>query len=317
MEHWPEVAFQEAQKLNINEIYPIVILSYKRYDLDKECVSIKHAIETPNVKCYLFVYDFDYENYKPLIEGHSNIIPVMVTGGKGITYKRHFVIDWMQEHHNDRFFMMDDDIESFYWIKTNGQGKSQKVCCSFEEFLKLFTYMVKRHETDKEIGLGSIMLEMSCPWIDFSTGVEAKAYGCPYQMAYVNAKILHDNNINYDLSTDTWEDQDIFLQCIDKGVRTTRFINLTYYSKPMNPSKTVASVGDKKWTTNSMHLYAKWGKVVSFKPKKEQVTTRIKPSILKYIKDGRLERIYEPEYMQYIENNDIVGFEEYINAKYK
>lgn len=296
-----DVVDAARDKYKNSTIAPVVIISYKR---GGNASSIK-LMKNSGVATYLFVYDDDYENYKSAVESSDNITSVLCPSAKfrGAAKKRDFVQDYMVEHGIHDYFILDDDISALYYTEIGttkaGKYKAQKVQISPMEFFDTWYYII--HElVDYEVTLGGIIAEFASWGQNLHTLPVTDKTGRICQIMYINADKFKEHDIRY-IEDKSWDDFDVMLQVLHKGLGLSQIRWLTYAGDTMNPNNSVASGGDFTWTKKSMRLYQKWGDCVGFKADKGQLNTTISWSKIK--KDiqtlGHLNITYKEEWLEY------------------
>lgn len=306
-ENWTEEIVNAAiQKYGSKCPAPVVIISYKR---GGDASSIK-LLKNTGVPVYLFVYDDDYENYRAVVESSYNIKVVLCPSKefRGAAKKRDFVQKTLYESGVKEYFILDDDISALFYTvvgKTKaGKYKAQKVPCEPITFFQTWHYVI--HELiDYEVTLGGIIAEFASWGQNLYKLPVTDKTGRICQIMYINAEKFAENDIKY-VETKSWDDFDVMLTVLDKGLGLSQIRWLTYANDTMTPNNSVASGGDFTWTKKSMRLYQKWGDCVGFKADKGQLNTTINWSKIK--KDlqvlGHLNITYKEEWKKYFFNND-------------
>ena len=127
-------------------------------------------------------------------------------------------------------------------------------------------------------------------------------------------KFAIENNIEY-RKDHGWDDFDFSLQILSKGLNTGHIPSLTYISDVMEPDKSVANVGNDKWTEIGIYMYKTWGDSIKFIEKKGQVNAKPQRRII----EKKLEKgipltnaYYEDCYRDIINNHDVAGLKKLI-----
>jgi hypothetical protein len=273
-EDWTKKIIDTANhEYTIDKIAPVVIISYKRGGASTTINLLKNT----KVPVYLFVYDDDYDNYKDSIIDASNVTVIQCPSKefRGAAPKRNFVQQNMHLMGYHDYFILDDDItELFYTEKgltKTGKYKAQKISISPEEFFTTW-YFIIHNLTKERITLGGILSEFASVFVDLNNTPIYNKTGRICQIAYINADDFDKYDIKY-REPNAWDDFDVELDVLNKGLHTAIIPWMTYTGDTMNPSKSVASGGTYKWTLKSMRLYQKWGNLVGFKPDKGQINS--------------------------------------------
>lgn len=307
-----EVVDAAIEKYSDMNIPPVVIISYKR---GGNASSIK-LLKNTNVATYLFVYDDDYENYKDAIESCNNITPVLCPSKefRGAAKKRDYVQDYMVKNGLHDYFILDDDISALFYTEIGttkaGKYKAQKVQISPEDFFRTWYYVIN-DLVNYEVTLGGIIAEFASWGQNLYKLPVTDKTGRICQIMYINADRFKEHNIRY-IEEKSWDDFDVMLQVLHKGLRLSQIRWLTYAGDTMNPNNSVASGGDFTWTKKSMRLYQKWGDCVGFKADKGQLNTTINWAKIK--KDlkvlGHLNVTYKEEWLKYfnLKHSDNGGY---------
>lgn len=304
---------------NSNDIAPVVIISYKR---GGNASSIK-LLKNSGIKVYLFVYDDDYENYKDAVESSDNIEAVLCPSSqfRGAAKKRDYVQETMYNKGFEDYFILDDDISALFYTEIGqtkaGKYKAQKVQIDPKTFFSTWYYVI--HDlADYEITLGGIIAEFASWGQNLYKLPVTDRTGRICQIMYINALKFEEHRIRY-IEEKSWDDFDVMLQVLDKGLGLSQIRWLTYAGDTMNPNNSVASGGDYTWTKKSMRLYQKWGDNVGFKADKGQLNTTINWAKIK--KDlkilGHLNVTYKEEWLSYfnLEHSEDGGYKDkYLDA---
>ncbi len=333
---WTEEYYNIAQEqIKDEEIYPIVVPSYKRGD---NALTIKLLKDCPELNVILFVYEDDVQNYQKTLDEFKNFSVVKCVlceedkifednrvglEKRGIEYKRAAINNKMVQMGYDRYFVMDDDICALYYTrhgkKNDGNYKAEKVMVNPTQFFKMWQYIINEKATD--VAACGIISENGSWCQDLVTMEDITYIAGQVQIIYINGKIIKDNNINYRGSAG-WEDYDFTLELIKNGLNSCQIRYMTYSTPTMTPGKSVATTNeygvvterDFGWTKRSMNLYKHWGELTRFKLKKEQLNCKIRWVTIRNLikKTGKIEITYNEEYMKFINNNDPEGLYNYI-----
>ena len=293
----------------MSNVWPIVVPSYKRGSKAKTLQMLEKGYDD-RLTYFLFIYEDDAENYKDIIEsGHFNV--VYCKGFRGIVPKRNFINNEMLERGYENIFVLDDDIPSVHILARGTQKKHPERYKSIKLETTPYDFFVKFQSTienaDRHLTETGCVNEMEATFNDFSKRDPVMYSKFPIQMVHINTKDLHDNNIEY--RTDHgWDDFDLTLQILSKGLNTGMIPSLTYITDVMQPDKSVANVGVDKWTDISLKLYKTWGDNVKFIEKKGQVNAKPQRRIIvkKLEKGIPLTNVYYEDCYKYIvEHHDV------------
>lgn len=318
LEDWTTNYFEESKNLDSNEIYPICIPTYKRGD---KPFSIDLVGQYPELKIFVFGYKDDIEeNYQNVMAKYPNITFVKCEGFRGVIPKRNFINEYMDKIGFDQFFVMDDDITGLFFTKhgtlKDGTGyKADKQQLTGLEFFKMWTWIIQ-NKAEKNMAICGLINEASSWCQDLRTMPDIINIAGAVQVTYLNGKLLKEKGIKYDENSG-WEDYDICMQALYKGLMSSQVRYLTYTTAPMRVGVSVATVGENKWTVNSMRLYSKWGECIRFKPQQGQLNAKCRWVSIRsmFRRLGKLVISYKPEYMDFINKNDVEGLINYVNQE--
>lgn len=295
----------------MKNVWPIVVPSYKRGSMAKTLQMLEKGYDS-RLEYFLFIYEDDKDNYTDIINsGHFTV--VYCKGFRGIVPKRNFINEEMLARGYENIFVLDDDIPALFFLERGHQVKhperyrSVKVPATPYEYFSKFQSIIEN--ADQHLTQTGCVNEMEAAFNDFSKKPEVIYCRFPIQMVHINVKDLKDNDIKY--RTDHgWDDFDLTMQILSKGLQTGHIPSMTYISDVMEPAASVANVGDNKWTEISLNLYKTWGDSVKFIEKKGQVNAKPQRRIItKKIEKGiPLTNVYyEDPYKKIIEDHDVLG----------
>ena len=225
------------------DIFPVYILSKDRVQ-NKTAELMKNC----GVPHKLFVEPQEVDAYSEQ-HGAENIVNIK-QNDRGLVYVRNFILDYATERGDDWFWMLDDDIGSFF----SREGTRTKKCDADEALLGA-QYILG---PGKDAHVGQLALEyQQFAWSakkDYRTNSYADC------VVALNTKKLKRSRIRYDEDLQLKVDRDLTIQIIVSGldvVRVTRFL----FSTPKNGSnagglQSVYQSGVEK--NNSLALAKKW-----------------------------------------------------------
>ena len=300
----------------VNEVWPIVVPSYKRGSKAKTLQLLENGYD-PRLKYFLFIYPDDKDNYYEIISsGHFEV--VYCEGFRGIVPKRNFINQTMFKKGYDNIFVLDDDISGLYGLipgvqkKDPTKYKSVKVPTQPYDFFKKFQDIIMN--ADKHITQTGIVSEGYATFNKFEGKNPINYYSIPIQLMHICIKDVIDSDIKF-RTGHGWDDFDFSMQILSKGFDIGHVICLTYASDAMKPDSGVANIGADKWTRLSMELYKTWGDSIKLFEKKGQVNGRPQSRIIrKKLEKGipLTEKYYEDCYREIIKNNDVAGLKKLI-----
>ncbi len=298
------------------ELWPIVVPSYKRGSKAKTLQMLKNGYEQ-GLNLFLFVYPDDAENYKEIID--SGLFTVCYCEGfRGIVPKRNFINKTMLEKGYENIFVLDDDIPSVHKLEAGVQKKdptkyrSIKLKTSVYDFFAEFQSIIEN--ADQHLTQTGCITENAAVFNDFRKRPPVDYVRFPIQMIHLNVKDLVENGIEY-RKDHGWDDFDLTLQILSKGLMTGTIPSLTYITDVMEPDKSVANTGVDKWTEIGVYMYKTWGDTIKFMEKKGQVNARPQRRIImKKLELGipLANAYYEDCYKDIIKNHDVAGLKKLI-----
>lgn len=310
LEDWTTNYFEESKNLDSNEIYPICIPTYKRGD---KPFSIDLVGQYPELKIFVFGYKDDIEeNYQNVMAKYPNITFVKCEGFRGVIPKRNFINEYIDKIGFDQFFVMDDDITGLFFTKhgtlKDGTGyKADKQQLTGLEFFRMWTWIIQ-NKAEKNMAICGLINEASSWCQDLRTMPDIINIAGSVQVTYLNGKLLKEKGIKYDENSG-WEDYDICMQALANDLMSSQIRYLTYTTAPMTPGVSVATVGQHKWTINSIRLYQKWGELIRFKYMKGEVNAKCRWVTMRsmFKKNGCITISFKEEYMPFLKDEDAEG----------
>ncbi len=256
----------KAENINNEDVYPLVCLSYKRGS-DAATLKILKELSKQGLKCFLFIYDFDAENYREIIED-TDISVQLCSGFQGVVPKRNYINQRMKELGYDRIFVLDDDVKKLYYVRAfedeNKLGRFDKVFCDNLLFFKIWQYYIENYINDFTLcGISFNNESVFCSSSDL-------VKDCKFNSCLICIDLPSLGDIKY-RSGYGWDDIDFFMQIVLSGLKAYSVLFLSSYVGTMTPSGSVANTGDKKWTKLSMQAYKEYGNLMRYTYKYDQV----------------------------------------------
>jgi hypothetical protein len=299
-----------------NELWPIVVPSYKRGSNAKTLQMLKNGYDK-RLNLFLFIYPDDADNYRDIIDSKLFTV-VYCEGFRGIVPKRNFINNEMYKRGYENIFVLDDDIPSVHKLEPGVQKKNPSAYRSIKlqttpyDFFEAFQSIIEN--ADKHLTQTGCVNEMEAAFNDFRKKPSVIYTRFPIQMVHICTKDVIENNIEY-RKDHGWDDFDFSLQILSKGLNTGHIPSLTYISDVMEPDKSVANVGNDKWTEIGIYMYKTWGDSIKFIEKKGQVNAKPQRRII----EKKLEKgipltnaYYEDCYKDIIKNHDVAGLKKLI-----
>lgn len=236
------------------ELPIIAIPSYK----NRKKSNIHNLVSSlPNVRFYLFVYSDDIDNYQEY-QQYSNLDIIVINPNKllykGITAKRHYIIQYFNAMNVDKFIMLDDDTNTQFnrTIKQEGKrtGRRTKV-----DIWLAFKILIKLLE-GKEYGIAGFYRDS---FINFWNRKEVLKLDVRITNAIIiNLESLRLHKINYDLDFKAGEDCDIIYQCYANNLPCycLPFIANTFTITSGSKQSTIGTINE--WRQDWIRLFAKW-----------------------------------------------------------
>lgn len=300
----------------VNEIWPIVVPSYKRGSKAKTLQLLKNGYD-PRLKYFLFIYPDDKDNYSEIINsGHFEV--VYCEGFRGIVPKRNFINETLYSRGYENIFVLDDDISGLYDLvpgvqkKDPSKYKSVKVNTKPYDFFKKLQGIIMN--ADKHLTQTGLINEMGATFNTFEGKNPVHYYSIPIQLMHICIKDIIDHDIKF-RTGHGWDDFDFSMQILSKGFDIGHVICLTYTSDTMEPDGGVANTGADKWTRLSMELYKTWGDSIKLFEKKGQVNGRPQARIIRKKREKGIsltEKYYEDCYRDIILNDDVQALKKLI-----
>lgn len=301
----------KSKSINVDDIYPIVCLSYKRGS-DASTLKILKELSSQGLKCYLFIYDFDAENYREIID-NTDISVQLCSGFQGVVPKRNYINQRMRELGHDRVFVLDDDIKKLYYVKAfedeDKLGRFDKVYCDNIDFFKIWQYYIENYINDFTLcGIAFNNESVFCSSPDL-------VKDCKFNSCIICIDLPSLGDIKYRAGYG-WDDIDFFMQIVLKGLKAYSILFLSFYCGTMTPSGSVANIGDKKWTKLSMQAYKEYGHLMRYTYKYDQV--KCKPhrkNLMNYINNIITDIPRSLALDRATFDDDVLAFEKEFNGK--
>jgi len=298
------------------KIWPIVVPSYKRGSKAKTLQMLKNGYDS-RLTYFLFIYPDDAENYQEIIDSGLFTV-VFCEGFRGIVPKRNFINEEMLKRGYENIFVLDDDIPAVFKLAAGVQKKNPNMYKSIKldtkvyDFFDAFQSIIEN--ADQHLTQTGCVNEMEATFNDFRQKPPVIYTRFPIQMVHINTKDMHDYNIKY-RKDHGWDDFDLTMQILSKGLQTGHIPSLTYISDVMEPDKSVANTGNDKWTEIGLYMYKTWGDSIKFIEKKGQVNAKPQRRIIvKKLEKGipLTNAYYEDCYRDLINNHDVAGLKKLI-----
>jgi len=200
---------------------PIFIPSRHRATTCKFCYDIKNT----NRDYYIFIRSDDLEEYKKYFPIDNLVI--LSNDVDNISKTRQFILNTARELKLEWFWMVDDDIHTYYRKPLNYDGKLEKI--SLEEFLKDGEKIIKNIQIEDKI---------------FQIGFKQSAFCLTSKPYTINTDIggitiFNSNNIeiDYDPNMIALEDTDFIVRNIKNGSNNIKLNNLIFYMPKSGSSK--------------------------------------------------------------------------------
>lgn len=307
------------------EMPVICVPSYKRGHTSNTLELLKNT----NLKVYVFIYEDEYELYKPL-ENYNNFTIVFCTfEGKGLHKKRNFINNYMFERGNKFIFQVDDDMINFKYghtIKnTRPTNKRENIVIyeyiTIEQCFKTMYYMYKNFCDNNNVTTLTIDANCVNSWRNFWTepDVVEKFNG---SVIFLNLELLNKNNLNYRTDVKTWEDLLLTLDCYCKGLSVRKIDWLGFMNPSRRAKPSVIFYGNdamKDMTTYTMLFYKVFGELLCLRYRPNQYTglvdinhgATIKRFKKMYDNYGKITVTYNQEVLDLCNKGDWEGFGEY------
>jgi uncharacterized protein YciU (UPF0263 family) len=179
---------------------------------------------------YLFVEPSELKDYQK----YEKVATIGVLGenNKGIRYARSFVLDYFKSHFPTEILCMaDDDIDSFSMRTEKGRYWKMKKMDQYGIEV-MFRYNEKFLQENQNYGQSTISFGGSNFLFDGGFKENTRCWA----FMFFNLASLNKHNINYDVANgfELFEDYDITIEMLQKGLKNISFYNWAFNTKFAN-----------------------------------------------------------------------------------
>lgn len=204
---------------------------------------------------YIFVYDFDYNNY---LKRYSKANIIKIGANKNLANKRNKILEYAQNNNFETILMLDDDIGSFYF--KDFQNKKYKT--SNLRLIYEYLYKILIEIKDECFGVGTRYNFIST--VDTQKSIlDLFSLGCQCYMFYI-PKII----CKYD-TNQKFEDTDFFINNTINKNNIIRINNLQVVANSMGKNKgglqNYITIDDRV-KLGMEQMYGKWKGADTFQP---------------------------------------------------
>jgi hypothetical protein len=308
---------------NAPECIPICVPSYKNRKAALSLHQLENCANTLNRKVYIYVNKDDFHNY----EGkYKNVEFIIYDGIFGRPFIRNYIVDHQYNIlHNNRIFLIDDDIEcGLYYFKSDKDYNS-KIKVNLYQTCKIiedtaFTYDVKKGNDGPVLGKAwdvspAIGLHFYCQFFNFQNHPAFVYNSFPNKFYYLNLKVLHDINVNFEKSDLFPDDFDFNIQLYEKNYYQPIFSFMSMYYKNSTDKDSSTWGSKEKRLEGVMRLYLKWGNLLAFEHRPQNhilANANKKYKIYPRNKDGTFVKKFYQDIIATIDNKDYEAFEKIV-----
>ena len=213
----------------------------------------------PKDDIYIFIEPSEAKDYQK----YEKVATISVLGenDKGIRYARSFVLDYFKSHFPKEILCMaDDDIESFS-VRTEKAKYWRMRKATEQEVLKMFAINEVFLKDHAEYGQSTISFGGSNFLFD---GGQKENTRC-WAFMFFNIANLNKYDINYDVANgyELFEDYDITIEMLQKGLKNISFYNWAFNTKFSNEGGVKKFRYDKDKNNRSVEfMSSKWPEIV-------------------------------------------------------